>query len=109
MKNASFEGVNERSPARRIAIERRRPLIGGEFMKSKTVAILAMPGVQLLDVCGPLDVFAEANVQAGTNIYQLRVFGSVPGAIRSSSGISIGHCGSGRHLCPRWTPQNSGG
>ena len=58
-------------------------------MKSKTVAILATPGVQLLDVSGPLDVFAEANVQAGTNIYQLRVFGSVPGAIRSSSGVRL--------------------
>jgi transcriptional regulator GlxA family with amidase domain len=31
--------------------------------KPRTVAILALPGVQLLDVCGPLDVFAEANAQ----------------------------------------------
>jgi transcriptional regulator GlxA family with amidase domain len=53
------------------------------------VAILATPGVQLLDVSGPLDVFAEANVQAGTHTYQLRVFGSVPGAIRSSSGVRL--------------------
>jgi len=58
-------------------------------MKSKTVAMLATPGVQLLDVWGPLDVFAEANVQAGTDIYQLRVFGSVAGAIRSSSGVRL--------------------
>jgi putative intracellular protease/amidase len=28
---------------------------------AKTVAILALPGVQLLDVSGPLDVFAQAN------------------------------------------------
>jgi transcriptional regulator GlxA family with amidase domain len=55
----------------------------------KTVAILATPGVQLLDVSGPLDVFAEANVQAGTDAYQLRVVGSVAGAIRSSSGIRL--------------------
>jgi transcriptional regulator GlxA family with amidase domain len=40
-------------------------------------------------VSGPLDVFAEANVQAGTHTYQLRVFGSVPGAIRSSSGVRL--------------------
>ena len=38
---------------------------------------------------GPLDVFAEANVQTGTDVYQLRVIGSVPGLIRSSSGIRL--------------------
>jgi transcriptional regulator GlxA family with amidase domain len=31
--------------------------------KTRAVAILALPGVQLLDVSGPMDVFAEANVQ----------------------------------------------
>ena len=39
--------------------------------KTKTIAILAMPGVQLLDVSGPLDVFAEANVQAAADAYAL--------------------------------------
>ena len=38
---------------------------------------------------GPLDVFTEANVRAGWDIYQLRVFGSVPGAIRGSSGVRL--------------------
>jgi transcriptional regulator GlxA family with amidase domain len=57
--------------------------------KRKTVAILATPGVQLLDVSGPLDVFAEANVQTGMDVYQLRVIGSVRGAIRSSSGVRL--------------------
>ena len=32
--------------------------------KLKTIVLLAFPGVQLLDVSGPLDVFAEANTQA---------------------------------------------
>ena len=58
-------------------------------MKSKTVALLVTPDVQLLDVSGPRDVFAEANVQAGSDVYQVRVFGSVPGAIRSLSGVSL--------------------
>lgn len=31
----------------------------------RTIAILAVPGVQLLDVSGPLDVFAQANIEAG--------------------------------------------
>lgn len=55
----------------------------------KTIAILALPGVQLLDVSGPLDVFAEANLQAGAEAYRLRVVASRPGAIRSSSGVRL--------------------
>jgi transcriptional regulator GlxA family with amidase domain len=43
----------------------------------------------VLDVSGPRDVFAEANVQAGSDVYQPRIFGSVPGVIRSSSGVSL--------------------
>ncbi|RFB80254.1 GlxA family transcriptional regulator [Methylovirgula sp. 4M-Z18] len=58
---------------------------------AKTIAILALPGVQLLDVAGPLDVFAEANVQASRLVYELRVISTVPGSIR---------CSSGAQLCP---------
>ncbi|PZM84232.1 MAG: AraC family transcriptional regulator [Candidatus Melainabacteria bacterium] len=59
--------------------------------KSKTIAVLALPGVQLLDVCGPLDVFAEANRQAERHVYTLTVISTdrKAGPIRSSSGISI--------------------
>jgi transcriptional regulator GlxA family with amidase domain len=57
--------------------------------KKMTIAILATPGVQLLDVSGPLDVFAEANAQTGTEVYQLRVVGNALGAIRSSSGVRL--------------------
>jgi len=53
------------------------------------IAILAVPGVQLLDVSGPLDVFAEANAQAGRMVYELCVLGIGPGAIRSSSGVRL--------------------
>ena len=56
---------------------------------ARTIAILAMPGVQLLDVSGPLDVFAEANRQAGAEVYALRVIGSRPGTVRSSSGLRL--------------------
>ena len=55
----------------------------------KTVAVLALPGVQLLDVAGPLDVFAEANAQAGLLAYELRVISSAPGNIRCSSGARL--------------------
>jgi transcriptional regulator GlxA family with amidase domain len=57
--------------------------------KAKTVVIVALPGVQLLDVSGPLDVFAEANVQAGYPAYQLLVAAGKPGPIRSSSGVRL--------------------
>jgi transcriptional regulator GlxA family with amidase domain len=56
---------------------------------SRRVAILAVEGVQLLDVSGPADVFAEANVQAGRAEYQVRLLGSAPGMIRTSSGVRL--------------------
>jgi transcriptional regulator GlxA family with amidase domain len=57
--------------------------------KAKTVVIVALPGVQLLDVAGPLDVFAEANAQAGCPAYRLLVAAGDPGPIRSSSGVHL--------------------
>lgn len=63
--------------------------MNGRIRMTKSVAILAMPGVQLLDVSGPLDVFAEANVQAGKAAYRLLVIASAPGEIRSSSGTRL--------------------
>jgi transcriptional regulator GlxA family with amidase domain len=57
--------------------------------KPRNVAILALPGVQLLDVCGPLDVFAEANAQVAAEVYQLRIIASRAGPIRSSSGARL--------------------
>ncbi|HEY4253729.1 MAG TPA: GlxA family transcriptional regulator [Roseomonas sp.] len=56
---------------------------------ARTIAILAMPGVQLLDVSGPMDVFAEANVQAGWDAYRLRIIGCTSGEIRSSAGARL--------------------
>lgn len=58
-------------------------------MTTRTVAILAMPGVQLLDVSGPLDVFAEANVQAGSMAYRLIVGACTSGPLVSSSGLRL--------------------
>jgi transcriptional regulator GlxA family with amidase domain len=58
-------------------------------MREKIMAILAMPGVQMLDVSGPLDVFAEANRQLGRDIYRSLVIGTSRGPIRSSSAVQI--------------------
>lgn len=55
----------------------------------RTITLLAAPGVQLLDVAGPLDVFAEANLQASETVYRPRVIGLRPGPIVSSSGARL--------------------
>jgi transcriptional regulator GlxA family with amidase domain len=57
--------------------------------KPKAIVVLALDGVQLLDVSGPLDVFAEANAQAGYEAYRLVVAAGAPGPIRSSSGVRL--------------------
>jgi transcriptional regulator GlxA family with amidase domain len=53
---------------------------------SRSIALLALPDVQLLDVAGPLDVFAEANVQSGHAAYSLALIATEPGPITTSSG-----------------------
>ena len=58
-------------------------------MRTKTMVMVALPGVQLLDVSGPLDVFAEANAQAGFEAYRLFVAAGEPGPVRSSSGVRL--------------------
>lgn len=55
----------------------------------KVVGIFAVPGVQLLDVSAPLDVFAQANVECGKPFYTPRIIASGPGPIRSSSGARL--------------------
>ncbi|HTM83220.1 GlxA family transcriptional regulator [Asticcacaulis sp.] len=57
--------------------------------RQKTIVIVAFSGVQLLDVSGPLDVFAEANAQAGYDAYQLLIAAPRSGPIRSSSGARL--------------------
>jgi transcriptional regulator GlxA family with amidase domain len=56
---------------------------------ARTIAILAVSGVQLLDVSGPLDVFAEANAQAGEAAYRPCVVSADTRTIRSSSGVRL--------------------
>lgn len=54
------------------------------------VAILALPRVQLLDVAGPADVFAEAARQLGRpRAYQVQVIGTEGGLLKSSSGVRL--------------------
>ncbi|WP_311791931.1 MULTISPECIES: AraC family transcriptional regulator [Pantoea] len=56
---------------------------------SHSVTLFALPGVQLLDVSGPLDVFAEANRALRRQFYTLRVMASGSSAITASSGVRL--------------------
>ncbi|OCQ54284.1 HTH-type transcriptional regulator CdhR [Photorhabdus australis subsp. thailandensis] len=53
------------------------------------ITILAVPDVQLLDVSGPLDVFAEANRILHRQVYSLSVMSTGPDIITSSSGVRL--------------------
>ncbi|HEY9235700.1 MULTISPECIES: GlxA family transcriptional regulator [Phenylobacterium] len=58
-------------------------------MRTRRIGIFAVQGVQLLDVSGPADVFAEANIQAGRPAYEILVLGAAPGMVRASSGMRL--------------------
>jgi transcriptional regulator GlxA family with amidase domain len=55
----------------------------------RVIAILALPGAQMLDISGPLDVFAQANVESAKEVYLLRIVACEPGLIRCSSGARL--------------------
>jgi len=56
----------------------------------KLVYIVAVPGAQMLDVSGPLDVFSEANVQAGGRpFYKMSIVGRTQAPIICSSGARL--------------------
>lgn len=55
----------------------------------RRLVIVAGPGVQMLDVSGPLDVFAEANVQAGRAVYGTEIVSAQATTIATSSGARL--------------------
>ena len=58
---------------------------------SRRVEVLAFPDVQLLDVAGPVQVFADANIRAGAphapSPYRIRVVAPAGAQIRATSGL----------------------
>ena len=63
----------------------------------REVVIVAFPGVQGLDVVGPLEVFAAASELAarepgagGASGYRTHLAGPAPGVVRASSGLALG-------------------
>ena len=55
----------------------------------RRIEFLAFPDVQLLDVTGPLQVFATANRLIGESRYEPRVVSAVAGLVTSSSGLAF--------------------
>jgi transcriptional regulator GlxA family with amidase domain len=54
------------------------------------VALVAYPGVQILDVTGPASVFTTANRVLGRDVYSVRVVSSTGGPVTAIGGITIG-------------------
>lgn len=54
-----------------------------------TIVILAIPGVQLLDVAGPFDAFAEANRLLHRQVYQPVLLSLEGKHLHSSSGVAL--------------------
>ena len=60
-------------------------------IRPRAIELLAFPQVQMLDVTGPLQVFATANDVVGGDIapYAIRVVAQVGGAVASSAGVGL--------------------
>ncbi|MGF6985852.1 transcriptional regulator GlxA family with amidase domain [Paraburkholderia atlantica] len=55
-----------------------------------TVAIAILPGVQALDVAGPVDVFSEANgFVAPAQRYEVKLLAADPAPLRASNGMTL--------------------
>ncbi|AJX36173.1 GlxA family transcriptional regulator [Burkholderia oklahomensis] len=56
----------------------------------KSVAIAIFPGVQALDVAGPIDVFSEANgFLPSEDQYEMTLLAAAPSALRASNGMTL--------------------
>lgn len=56
---------------------------------AKHIVLVATAGVQMLDIAGPMDVFAEANRQLGRDAYLLTLVATTSGPLTSSSGMRL--------------------
>lgn len=63
--------------------------------KAKTIAVVAYPGVEIIDVAGPLEVFSFANIKLQNEgitkepAYTFKVLAEKPGPIITLSGVEI--------------------
>lgn len=63
--------------------------------RTRTIGFVAYPGVELIDLCGPLDVFKHADWRVRTTcnldtpVYRLEVFAAQAGPVLTSTGLAI--------------------
>jgi transcriptional regulator GlxA family with amidase domain len=55
----------------------------------RSVVLAVFPGLQGLDLIGPLEVFADANEELGRTAYELTVAAASAGEVRTSSGLGL--------------------
>ena len=54
------------------------------------IVVVVYPGIQSLDVSGPVEVFSTANRETGTEHYRIEVVASTPAAVTATSGLRLG-------------------
>ena len=65
------------------------PAVAGEPAEPRFVVILVYPGVMAMDIFGPLEAFASANMIAGRPLYRLAIAGMSLAPVATSLGILI--------------------
>jgi transcriptional regulator GlxA family with amidase domain len=65
------------------------PSIAGEPAEPRYVVMLVYPGVMAMDIFGPLEAFATANMIAGRPLYRLAIAGMSMAPVATSLGIRI--------------------
>ncbi|SEO74178.1 hypothetical protein SAMN02990966_02813 [Rhodospirillales bacterium URHD0017] len=60
-----------------------------EQAEPRLVVMLVYPGVMAMDVFGPLEAFASANVVAGRPLYRLAIAGKTTTPVETSLGLPI--------------------
>lgn len=58
-------------------------------MAVRDVVLVVFPGMQGLDLIGPVEVFAAANDEVDHTAYRLRVVAREPGSVSTSSGVTV--------------------
>lgn len=58
-------------------------------MRTRDVVLVAFPGLQGLDLVGPMEVFATTNRHLGAEAYRVRVVAAQPGPLATSSGLTL--------------------
>ena len=58
-------------------------------MQTKTIHFVVFPGFELLDLSGPMSVFATANALVQKPLYELNTLCSKPGLVTSGAGLAV--------------------